>query len=304
MWSCGSIPAGFVLIWHKRVLATAHKTREQQRGINMAYGRTIELFLVDGKPDGIVTAELSNWNGSAIKIPRTDIITCKRADITGVGVYFLFCNNDRGLDSVYIGEAENILDRLKQHIRDYDSDREKYYWSTAVAFLGRDLNKALIRYLENRFVETARQCKQYDVLTKNTFSNTVLKESQIAVMEEFIDNVKILINILGYRVFSEATHESFALDNLYCTGNGAQAIGYFSTGGFTVLKDSIISDHEADSFPMRVKGYHDLKRKLEANGIIVERKFTVDYEFNSPSAAAAVVLGRSANGKKEWNVNK
>lgn len=270
----------------------------------MPYGRTIELFLVDGEPEGIVTAELSNWNGSAIKIPRTDVLACKRTDITGVGVYFLFCKNDRGLDSVYIGEAENILERLKQHIRDYDSDRERYYWSTAVAFLGRDLNKALIRYLENRFVETARECKQYEILTKNTFSKTVLKESQIAVMEEFIDNVKILINVLGYKVFSEAKPDSPAMENLYCTGNGAQAMGHFSAGGFTVLKGSITSDHESDSFPTRAKGYHDLKRKLEANSVIEDRHFTVDYEFNSPSAAAAVVLGRSANGKKEWNVIK
>jgi hypothetical protein len=270
----------------------------------MAYGRAIEIFLVDGSPDGIVTAELSNWNGKAIKIPRTDIISCKRADITGVGVYFLFSENDRGLDSVYIGEAENILERLKQHIREYDADREKYYWSTAVAFLGRDLNKALIRFLENRFVETARDCKQYTVLTKNTFSNTVLKESQIAVMEEFIDNVKILINVLGYKVFSEAANNETPADNLYCRGSGAEAVGRFSSGGFTVMKGSIISDHEVESFKTRVKGYHDPKRKLEVNGVIEGRKFTVDYEFNSPSAAAAVVLGRSANGKKEWNVLK
>ena len=61
-------------------------------------------------------------------------------------------------------------------------------------------NKALIRYLENRFVEIARSCKRYMVLTENTYRNTVIKESQVAVMEEFVDNVKILINALGYKV--------------------------------------------------------------------------------------------------------
>ena len=72
------------------------------------------------------------------------------ADIKGVGVYFLICQEDDGTDSVYIGEAENVLDRLSQHLRDYQSGKEKYYWNTAVIFVGRDLNKALIRYLENR----------------------------------------------------------------------------------------------------------------------------------------------------------
>ena len=95
----------------------------------------------------------------------------------------MFCKEDDGSDSVYIGEAENVKDRLVQHLRDYQSEKEKYYWSTAVVFTGRDLNKALIRYLENRFVEIARASKRYLVLTKNTNRNTVMKESQIAVME-------------------------------------------------------------------------------------------------------------------------
>ena len=93
-----------------------------------------------------------------------------------------------------------MKERLVQHLRDYQSEKEKYYWNTAVIFIGRDLNKALIRYLENRFVEIARSCKRYAVLTKNTYRNTVMKESQIAVMEEFVDNVKTLINALGYKV--------------------------------------------------------------------------------------------------------
>ena len=81
-----------------------------------------------------------------------------------------------------------------------NSEKEKYYWNTTVIFVGRDLNKALIRYLENRFVEIAKECGRYMVLTKNTYKNTVLKEARIASMEEFIDNVKILVNTLGYKV--------------------------------------------------------------------------------------------------------
>ena len=66
----------------------------------MAYGKAIELFLVDGDANGLVTAELSNWNGKAIKIPRTDVKDCTRHDITEAGVYFLFCQEDDGSDSV------------------------------------------------------------------------------------------------------------------------------------------------------------------------------------------------------------
>ena len=206
----------------------------------MAYGKSIELFLVNGTADSLIIAELSNWNGKAIKIPRIEVASCNRDDITQAGVYFLFCKEDDGSESVYIGEAENVKERLVQHLRDYQSEKEKYYWSTAVIFIGRDLNKALIRYLENRFVEIARSSKRYAVLTKNTYRNTVMKESQIAVMEEFIDNVKILINALGYKVlepFAQIESTSATMDDevLSLTTSSANAIGKVTTEGFVVF---------------------------------------------------------------------
>lgn len=90
----------------------------------MIYGKTIELFLVNGTADSLITAELSNWNGKAIKIPRIEVAACDRDDITQVGVYFLFCKEDDGSDSVYIGEAENVKERLIQHLRDYRAEKE------------------------------------------------------------------------------------------------------------------------------------------------------------------------------------
>ena len=266
----------------------------------MAYGKAIELFLVNGTADSLITAELSNWNGKAIKIPRTEITACDRDDVKGVGVYFLICQEDDGTDSVYIGEAENILDRLLQHLRDYQSGKEKYYWNTAVIFVGRDLNKALIRYLENRFVEIAKECGRYTILTKNTHKNTVLKEAQIASMEEFIDNVKILINTLGYKVLvpvPQATDDTICL---FCKGSGALAKGFISPGGFTVLKGSTVSDHTVPSLETRGKTYYKLRNALVKDGTIVDRVFTRDYEFNAPSAASAVILGHTSNGNVDW----
>ena len=173
----------------------------------MPHGKSIELFLVNGTADSIITAELSNWNGKAIKIPRIEVAACKRDDVTEVGVYFLFGKDDDNADIVYIGESENVKERLVQHIRDYP-DKEKFYWNTAVIFIGHDLNKALIRYLENRFVEIARKTKRYTVVTKNTYRNTVMKESQVAMMEEFIEDVQILLNTLGYKVLEPLVEEA------------------------------------------------------------------------------------------------
>ncbi len=266
----------------------------------MAYGKAIELFLVNGTAESLITAELSNWNGKAIKIPRTEVSACDREDIKGVGIYFLICQEDDGTDSVYIGEAENVLDRLTQHLRDYQSGKEKYYWNTAVIFVGRDLNKALIRYLENRFVEIAKECGRYTILTKNTYKNTVLKEAQIASMEEFIDNVKILINTLGYKVLVPVPKANDETIYLYCKGSGASAKGFVSAGGFTVLEGSTVSDHTVPSLETKGKSYYNLRNALIKDGTISDRVFTRDYEFKAPSAASAVILGHTSNGNVDW----
>lgn len=266
----------------------------------MVYGKTIELFLVNGTAESLVTAELSNWNGKAIKIPRSEVGTCSRDDLRGIGVYFLICRGDDGIDSVYIGEAEIIQDRLKQHIADYQSGKELYYWHTAVAFIGRDLNKALIRFLEHRFVEIAKDSGQYSVLTKVTYKNTILKESQIASMEEFIENVKVLMSALGYKVLVPAPKATDRTTYLYCKGSGANATGFISSGGFTVIKGSIISTHTVPSMEVHAKSMYKLRCAMEDEKIIVDNCFTRDYEFTSPSAASTVILGRSSNGTVDW----
>lgn len=214
----------------------------------MAYEKSIELFLVNGPADSLITAELSNQNGKAIKIPRIEVNECKRDDLRKAGVYFLFCKNNNEKDAVYIGESENIHKRLVQHIQDYNAEKEEFYWTTAVLFLGRDLNKALIRYLEDRFVTIAKGTKRFTVLTKNTYSKTVMKESQIAAMEEFIDNVKILINALGYNVLEPKTNiqittESSSDDKLlYLNVGNINAKGGITSEGFVLLVGSDIAE--------------------------------------------------------------
>ena len=269
----------------------------------MAYGKSIELFLVNGTADSLITAELSNWNGKALKIPRIEVASCSRDDITQAGVYFLFCKEDDGSDSVYIGEAENVKERLVQHLRDYQSEKEKYYWNTAVIFIGRDLNKALIRYLENRFVEIARSCKRYTVLTKNTYRSTVMKESQIAVMEEFVDNVKTLINTLGYKVLEPVLQVDSSVataddELLHIATGGATATGRVTSEGFVVLKGAIVN--EKISVKSLSAGMVKLREKYLKEGKVENLVTTEDLLFSSSSAAAAFVLGYSVSGPRAW----
>lgn len=269
----------------------------------MAYGKSIELFLVNGTADSLVTAELSNWNGKAIKIPRIEVSSCDRDDIKQAGVYFLFCKEDDGSDSVYIGEAENVKERLIQHLRDYQAENEKYYWSTAVIFIGRDLNKALIRYLENRFVEIARVSKRCHVLTKNTYKKTVMKESQVAVMEEFIDNVKILVNALGYKVLeplvqNNSSNSTVDDEMLFISSSSVNAKGRVTTEGFVVYEGSTFVSK--DSVHSLSNGMKNLRQKLIESDKVQNHVIKENILFSSSSAAASFVLGYSVSGPRRW----
>ena len=269
----------------------------------MAYVKSIELFLVNGTADSLITAELSNWNGKAIKIPRIEIGNCDRDDIKSPGVYFLFGKEDdenESGDFVYIGESENIKDRLVQHIRDYP-DKENFYWTTAVIFIGRDLNKALIRYLEDQLVQIARDSKRYKVRTKNTYSNTVIKESQKAAMLEFIDIVKVLVNTLGYKVLEpivqNLSETSNREDKLFLKTRKGVATGLVTNEGFVLLKGSTIAETISNSVS---KSVENLRNKFMLDQKIVDFKTTEDIIFQSSSAAAVFVTGNSMSGPISW----
>ena len=66
------------------------------------------------------------------------------------------------------------------------------------------------------------------------------------------------------------------------------------------MKGSVISDHVVNSFSERQGSYYKLRLKLMNDGIISSRVFKKNYEFSSPSAASAVILGHASNGNADW----
>ena len=79
---------------------------------------------------------------------------------------------------------------------------------------------------------------------------------------------------------------------------GCNASGYAGNNGeFIVKAGSTIS---TDTTPSCQSSYMETRKSLIDNGFIVNGIFTQDYSFDSPSAAAVIVSGRSANGRREW----
>ena len=171
-------------------------------------------------------------------------------------------------------------------------------WNTAVIFIGSDLNKSLIRYLEDRFVTIAKQCKRYTVLTKNTYSKTVIKESQKAAMEEFIDNVKIVINALGYNVLEpKAQPEADDTENmLFMNYGSAKAKGKRTSDGFVVLTGSTINATTTKACPdSAIKNRTKYEKSIDENYTLTD-----DLLFSSPSGAASFVGGSALSGNELW----
>lgn len=167
----------------------------------MKFGKTIKIFLIDGDPNGRMSCELSNWTGKSYKIPRIKIKDCTdREDLNNTGVYLLFGKDDEGKDQVYIGEAESVLKRLYQQLT------QKDFWHEAIVFINskdKTLNKAQVKYLENRLHDIAILADRYKVDNSVIPTQSSISESDKAEMEEYIENVKLLVNTLGHKVFEE-----------------------------------------------------------------------------------------------------
>jgi hypothetical protein len=269
------------------------------------FGKTIKLFLIDGEPSGRMTCELSNWTGKAYKIPRIKIKDCTdRPELNNPGVYLLLGKDEIGSDLVYIGEAEAVFKRLSQHLN------QKDFWTEAIIFISKDenLNKAHIKYLENRLFEIAKKVNRYQIENTTTPTLSSIAEADRSEMEEFIQNIRILINTLGHKVFEEKReikppHQQDDYTFFIKAVRGADAQGEPTSEGFVVFKGSKVA---SSTVPSMTIPFVKLREKLIDSGIIVMNKnnleFPEDYVFSSPSTAAAMVLGRNANGLTEWKL--
>ncbi|MEO6818875.1 MAG: GIY-YIG nuclease family protein [Ginsengibacter sp.] len=267
----------------------------------MKFGKTIKIFLIDGDPNGRMSCELSNWSGKAYKIPRIKIKDCTdRIDLTSTGVYLLFGKDEEGKDRVYIGEAESILKRLNQQLT------QKDFWNEAIVFISKDenLNKAHIKYLENRLHDIAKSANRYRIDNFVIPTQSSISESDRAEMEEYIEYIKLLVNTLGHKVFDEKRefrpkqkHETFFIT----AARGANGQGEQTSEGFVVLKNSKAAATIVNSMS---PSFITHRQKLIDEGIMVYKgeyyEFFDDYIFSSPSTAAVMIMGRNANGLTEW----
>ena len=263
---------------------------------------TIKLFLPRGEAKSLRTAEIMNWTGFAVAAPRTELDDLlQRDELDKSGIYILSGTDPlSGSPRAYIGEAEVIRDRLKQH-------KTKEFWVSAVVFVSKDenLTKAHVRYLESRLLAEAGQVGRF-TLEQNQAGGSKLPESDRADMEVFLAHIRQLLPVLGSDLLIPVAQPAAKQQSggvLFCQIKGAEGRGHRTPDGFVVLKGStavLLERESAKNWPSTIA----IRKQLIVDGTLTQKdgfyEFTRDVQFTSPSAAAAVIHGGSANGLVAW----
>ncbi len=273
----------------------------------MNLGKKITIFLSQGLPKGIREVRIDQWSGKAICSPRNKLSEIlKHQELDGCCVYFLLGEPGQGnfLD-VYVGEADGFKERIKNH------DYKQEWWQVVAVFFSQDssLTKAGIQYLESITIERLKKTAKCNLKNSNNPSQPSIPKEDVSGLEIFYDNVSLIMPLLGYDIFTQKQSETVTGQelHLFCKGKGAVSEGILlDDGKIRVLKNSTAIKENAPAFEKH--NYKKLKDELlkigRLEGFNEYLIFTDDYIFDSASAAAAIILARSASGPLEWKNEK
>ncbi len=261
--------------------------------------QVITTILLDDNPKGLRLIEMANWSGKAFVVPRGKLKELRsREDATQPGLYILF---GEGVEkqSAYIGQSENVVDRLFSH----DSNREEDEWNTAIAFVGQ-LDSTFIKYLESVSLDLAKKASRCEIFNKGGVNENRLSEAQKITANTYFERIRLIMGLLGYSVF-DVVSESIVDNSIYLLkSEGADARAQLlDDGSLNVLTGSTARIRETEAF----FGWSKVARqKFLGEGTLtdvgdgISYKFTSDVVFSSPTAAAATVTGRPINGWTAW----
>jgi len=273
-------------------------------------GKKLTIYMIDGTEYGPRIAEIGNWVGKAFYAPRTTISkVINREEFDNPGIYILKSNSDSESyqEKVYIGEAENIKNRIKQHLQN-----SKKEFVEMLFFISKDdlLTKTQIKYLESRIIQQAIESKAAEIENGNVPSLPTLHEADKSDMEYYLDQMKLIFPVMGFRFLissvvkrpdNEISQPKQEKILLKINSNKINAKMYINDQGFIVEKGSQAKKTLSKSCTIT---YRKLRQKLLETQILKDSgeyyEFVEDTIFSSASAASNMILGRNSNGYTEW----
>lgn len=282
-------------------------------------GFSLRLFFVDANPKGLRIIEKSNWSGKGLAFPRNLLIHYKEKQIDEFrkpGVYLLLGLDDDGTPKVYVGEGDPVIERFQRH---YNDDK-KLFWNQTIFFVSKDnnLTKTHIQYLESKILALGRNIGKAKFANENKPTLPTISEADKADCDSFLEEVILCLSALSIDYFHRkqtlsknpdspnnedpsTKSDDYLSVNFLLNAKGISAQGGFTSDGFRVFKGSMLSNQVQNSCG---RSNQIIREKLLEIGVVVKQDgklyFEQDYDFNSPSQAAAVVLGNSINGREAW----
>lgn len=276
-------------------------------------GKTIRLYLVDGSPTSILTAEIINWTGKVLVAPRSQLAgLAKREEVKRTGVYCLSGPDPENptRDIVYVGEGDNVLTRLTAH----DKDESKEFWTRCAVVISKDQNltKAHGRYLESRLIGMGQLAGRSQIHNGTAPVPPPLPESDVADMEFFLGQLQMVFPVLGFGFLQPKPSALILRDEPHpdqsplftMSAVGAQARGKELAGEFVVFKGSTARKEGIKSWT----SYRALRDQLVNEGKLIESNdpdfyvFADDVSFSSPTAGAVIVNAGNISGRKAWKL--
>ena len=290
-------------------------------------GKTIRIFLADGVPTGTLVAEVGNWTGKVVVVPRAQLgDLAKRPELKRPGVYLLAGPDPESpsRELVYVGESEDVLRRLKdEHVFDQSKD----FWSRTAIVVSKDdnLTKVHVKYLESRLMELVLAAGRARLHNGKASGRPALSEADRVDVETFLEHIQLVLPILGFgftlpkpvvgvaKAGAAAVVSGEGVGTVMTKGaspvffmkkrSGAQARAQLVNEGFVVFKGSLARKVGVPSWTF----YKDLRAELVEGGKLVESPddpellvFTDDVVFSSPTGAATVVIAADCSGLDEW----
>jgi len=242
----------------------------------------------------------------------------QRSECARTGIYFLIGPDpDNALRPlVYIGESDDVATRLKQHNR-LEGQGGKDFWEKVCLITSKDQNltKSHVKYLESQLLSLAKQSGRCSLVNSTAHSYNMLPESDQADMAFFVEQVRTILPVLGFdflrerQTFSAQTaqqpsqQEAPAFFEMEIPKHNITAQAREVDGEFVVLAGSKARDSWVSG--SNYTSYRPLYEQLTEDGVLApdgsgNACFMQDQTFSSPSAAAAIVSGRPANGRTVW----
>ena len=303
------------------------------------FSRSIKLFLEDGSPKGIIHAEIMNWTGHVSLVPRMRIAEyCAKQKQFSTGIYILMSETNEFYDrpKAYIGESDNVRTRLLQHSKDENKD----FTDKACVITSKDTNltKTHAKYLESRLIQIASNVRRCELMNGTAPIYETLPDADIADMEYFINQVQLVLPVLGIHICQPQSSSTTALTQTATTQKTSDyiapalsvirspikpidldtlgesptfelidgkldAYAKIINGEFVLLRGSEITSTPKRSDPSgKLRERYSKENRISMNvakGCYVANE---NISFNSPSGAACFVVGRSANGRIGWKV--